>query len=178
VVHYIQPYSTEKNIGGAINKAIIQLNAPADDWICLLDHDVMWLLPDSKARLERILLTTDYDILGPVTNRLAMPYQLVSGMFDITDIKTHIDVAKKLESDTVEPYPHILAAFCLCFRVKTWQQLGGFKENDITFDLIFCLMAQKSKMKLGLCVGIYLFHTYRMFADENPKYYIKHLLPN
>lgn len=176
MIHYISPYSTSKNIGGAINKAIRQLNADTSDWICLTDHDVLWLLPDSKARLERILSTTDYDVLGPVTNRLAMPYQLASNMFDVTDIKRHIEVAKMLESDVVEPYPHILAAFCLCFRVSTWRKLGGFAENDICFDLTFSLMAQKSKLKLGLMVGVYLFHAYRMWSD-NPKMDVTHLLP-
>lgn len=175
-VHYISPYAIDKNIGGAINKAIRQLNASDEDWIVLTDHDVLWLLPDSKARLERILSNTEYDILGPVTNRLAMPYQLASNMFDVVDIKRHMEVAEMLQSDVVEPYPHILAAFCLCFRVSTWKQLGGFKENDVTFDLMFSLMAQKAGLKLGLMVGIYLFHAYRMWSD-NPKLDIKHLLP-
>lgn len=174
-VHYISPYSTTKNIGGAINDAIRALNVPETDWIVLTDHDVLWLLPDSKARLERILSTTDCDILGPVTNRLAMPYQLASNVFDITDIKVHMEIAKKLESDVVEPYPHILAAFCLCFRISTWKQLGGFKENDMTFDVMFSLMAQKSKLKLGLMTGLYLFHAYRLWSD-NPKHDIKHLM--
>lgn len=174
-IHYISPYSTTKNIGGAINDAINALNVPDSDWIVHLDQDAMWLLPDSKARLERILSTTDYDILGPVTNRLAMPYQLASGMFDVTDIKIHFEVAKKLESDIVEPYPHVLAAFCLCFRISTWKQLGGFKQNDVTFDLMFSLMAHKAKMKLGLMVGIYIFHSYRIWSD-NAKNDIKHLL--
>lgn len=176
MIHYISPYSTSKNIGGAINAAIRQLNAPDDDWICLTDHDMMWLLPDSKARLECILSTTEYDILGPVTNRLAMPYQLASNMFDVVDIKRHIEVARLLESDIVEPYPHILAAFCLCFKVSTWKQLGGFKENDVTFDVVFSLMAQQSKLKLGLMIGIYVFHAYRMWSD-NPKHDTMHLLP-
>lgn len=173
--HYISPYSTDKNIGGAINKAIRQLNADTSDWICLTDHDVLWLLPDSKARLERILSTTEYDILGPVTNRLNMTYQLVPGMFDIRDIKAHIQKAKEIQSDNVQPYKEILAAFCLCFRVSTWRKMGGFAENSITFDSQFCIQAHKSKLKLGLMTGLYLFHSYRMWS-ESPKVDIRHLL--
>jgi len=177
LIHYISPYSTSKNIGKAINDNIRQLNPNDEDWLVLIDHDVLFLLPDTKARLERILSTTNYDILGCVTNRLAMPYQCVQGMFDETDIRKHIEVAQILESDEVQPYMHILAAFCLCFQVKTWRKLGGFAENSIQFDTTFSLMAEKSGLKKGLMTGVYLFHAYRMWSD-NPKQDVAHLLPD
>lgn len=176
MIHYISPYSTTKNIGQSINQAIHQLNASEDDWIVHIDQDCMFLLPDTKARIERILSTTEYDILGAVTNRLAMPYQLVNGMFDVWDIREHVKVAKQLESDVVQPYMHILAAFCMAFRVETWRKLGGFSQNTITFDTDFCLMAERMGMKKGLMVGCYVFHAYRPLSD-NPKSDIKHLLP-
>jgi GT2 family glycosyltransferase len=175
MIHYISPFRQDKNIGKAINDAITQLSASDEDWVIHIDQDVLWLLPDSKSRLERILSTTEYDILGAVTNRLSMPYQLASNMFDETDIKRHIEVAKLLDSDVVEPYMHILAAFCLCFKVKTWKQLGGFEDNSISFDTTFSLKAQMSGLKLGLCVGVYVFHLYRMLSD-NPTRDIKHFL--
>jgi GT2 family glycosyltransferase len=178
MIHYIQPYSREKNIGGAINSAIRQLNAHPSDWVVLTDHDVLWLLPDSKAQIENILLTTNFDVLGPVTNRLALNAQLHEGVFDVYDIREHIKVAKERQQQCgnhVQQFDNFLAAFCLCFRVSTWQKLGGFTENDIQFDSIFCIKAQASGMKLGLMLGVYLYHLYRTGSD-NPRTDYKHLI--
>lgn len=179
-VHYIQPYDKHSppNIGGAINLAINQLNADQSDWICLLDHDVMFLRPDSKKQLEEILESTDFDILGTATNRLAMSHQLVPGMFDVTDIRDHVKCADAMHEANygqVFQIDDILAAFCLCFRVTTWIKLGGFHERLLQFDSLFCAAARCSKMKLGICTGIYVFHAYRLMSD-NPKQDIKHLL--
>ena len=181
MIHYISPYdsSPAKNIGGAINKAITQLAANSEDWIALTDYDVLWLLPDSKSQVEQILSTTDYDLLGAVTNRLAMPYQLHQGMFDIYDIRHHIEVAKSrrdMAYSEVEPYTNILAACCLCFRVSTWQTLGQFEENSLQFDSLFSIKARAMGMKLGLMLGVYVYHIYRTGSAE-PLTDITHLLP-
>lgn len=180
MVHYIQPYDKQSppNIGGVINLAIKQLNTDEIDWICLLDHDVMFLRPDSKKQLEQILETTDYDLLGPVTNRLSMNQQLMPGMFDEYDIRKHIECANALHDANygkVMPLNDILAAFCLCFRVSTWQKLGRFHENSLQFDSLFSWAARSLKMKLGIMTGIYVFHAYRLMSD-NPTQDIKHLL--
>lgn len=185
MIHYIQPYDKHSppNIGGAINAAIRQLNADQNDFICLLDHDVLFLRPDGKKQLEEILKTTDYDILGPATNRLAMQHQLVitfegEDVFTNTDITFHCRIANYLHKanyGSVIPLNDILAAFCLCFRVSTWERLGGFKENSLQFDSLFSCAARSLKMKLGIMTGIYLFHAYRLMSD-NPTQDIKHLL--
>jgi GT2 family glycosyltransferase len=178
-VHYIQPYNILKNIGKGINDAINQINADRNDFIVLLDHDVCFLRADSKRQLEEILNTTDYDILGPVTNRLSMPHQLANGMFDVTDMREHIKAANAYHEANygqVIPTKDILAAFCLCFRVSTWEKVGGFQQNSIQFDSIFCASAMNSGAKCGIMVGVYVFHCYRLLSD-NPKYSFQHLLP-
>src|SRR3954467_15008139 len=98
-VHYISPYRTDKNIGKAINEAIMGLNASVDDWVVHTDQDVLWLLPDSKSQLEEILLTTQYRILAPRMNRLGNDYQLVPGVFNVTDIRQHIALAYRMSRE-------------------------------------------------------------------------------
>lgn len=178
-VHFISPFSIEKNIGKALNDAIAQLNADDNDWICHLDQDAIWLRSDSKKQLIEILSNTDYDLLGCITNRLGNDYQLVNGVFNEDSITKHIEVANKLHSENygiIMPYMHVLAAFCLCFKVKTWKLLGGFTENNIVFDTNFSQKAHEHKLKSGLCTGIYLLHLYR-YNSPNPSRDIKHLLP-
>lgn len=180
MIHYIQPYSTAKNIGGAINLAIESLLTTDGDWIVLLDHDVMFLRPDSKWQIETFLEKTDIHILGCKTNRLALPYQLEPGMFEETDILKHIAVANELFETrrwnyliTREP----LAAMMLCFKVSTWKRLGRFDENILSFDTTFCNRAILSKLTLGVMLGVYVFHLYRMGIPGEARLNYKHLLP-
>lgn len=178
-VHFISPFSCEKNIGKAINEAIKQLNADDEDFIVHTDQDVLWLRSDSKKQLIEILSATDYALLGCVTNRLANDYQLASGMYNEDSITKHIEIANKLHDENygiIMPYTHVLAAFCLCFRVSTWKLLGGFTENNIVFDTNFAQKAFEHKLKSGLMTGIYLLHLYR-YNSPNPSRDIKHLLP-
>lgn len=179
MVHYIQPYSTAKNIGGAINLAIESLVSSDDDWIVLLDHDVMFLRPDSKSQIEEILETTTFDILGPLTNRLAMPTQLVPFLFDEPNILRHIEAANaqhRHQYGVVKQTPDNLAAMVLCFRIGTWKFLGRFAENTLTFDSTFCSRARRTYLKLGIMAGVYVFHLYRMGFEGDPKKNYKHLL--
>lgn len=170
MIHYISPYRQDKNIGKAINDAIRQLNAADDEWICHTDQDALWLLPNSKKQLEEILAETEYDILGPVTNRLGSYTQVMPWAFDKTDIMYHLDLAKDLSAahwgETL-PTNETLAAFCLCFRVSTWKTLGGFQENDLLFDWYFSEMAKKMDFKLGIMTGIYVLHLYRMGRSKD-----------
>lgn len=179
MIHYIQPYSITKNIGGAINLAIESLVTTDEDWIVLTDHDVMFLRPDSKYQLEEILSITKQDILSCVTNRLARPYQLATGVFDETNILKHIEIAnachEKYYANVLET-KELLAAMVLCFKVDTWKKLGRFAENSISFDSQFCIRAKNSRMTLGLMTGIYVFHLYRMGTQGDARKNYKHLI--
>jgi len=168
-IHYISPYRTDKNIGKAINGAICDLRTDPNDWIVHLDHDAMFLLPDSKAQLEEILRLTDYDILGPVTNRLGRGgCQTLASMYREQNILNHIQFAqyvKDRKGNRVVPVNAVLAAFCLCFRVGLWEELGGFTEGDLRFDINFSNEALLRRKRLGVMTGLYVFHTYRMGKD-------------
>lgn len=178
-IHYIQPFDNNSppNIGGAINAAILQLNADPEDWIVSMDHDILWLLSSSKKQLTEILTTTDFDILAPRMNRLGNDYQLILGMFGKTDILAHINEAVARHNyhygvvSTFTGGP--LAAACMCFKVKTWKALAGFEEHSLAFDTQFCIRAERSGMKMGIMEGIYIFHLYRMGKQVNN---IDHLL--
>ena len=178
-LHWISPYATDKNIGKAINDAINTLKAADEDWICLTDHDILFLQPDTKAHIEQILLSTDFKVLGCLTNRLRMRNQLYERRFDYEgDISIHVDRAKEVwgahegsVTETREP----LAAFMLCFQRSTWAELGGFASERLNFDLLFGRRALKGGYKTGIMQGIYVFHLYR-WGSKNPVTDINHLI--
>lgn len=174
--HFISPYDRAKNIGGAINQAIEQLNAADDDFIIHSDQDVLFLLPDTKAHIMDILETTDYDIIGCVTNRLGSNTQCVAGTFNEDSITAHVAQAKRqwevYGSSVVST--EVVAAMLMCFKVSTWRALGGFDENRINFDWLFCTRAPKMRLKVGIMAGIYCLHLYR-WNSKDPANDYKHL---
>lgn len=178
-VHYISPFSVEKNIGLAINEAVRAIRYSPDDWFVLTDHDMLWLLPDSKAQVERILRETDYDVLGCMTNRIRSTEQLIDGFFNQDDhIGNHIILTQLIRNaniDSVKECLGALAAFMLCFRVSVWEYVAGFTEESITFDTQFCRAARESGFKLGIMTGVYVWHSYRL-TSKNPIREINHLL--
>lgn len=183
-VHWISPYRADKNIGGAINVAICNLNPPGeyirpDDWVVHTDQDCLFLQPDTKAHILNILDKTSYDVLGCLTNRIRSKEQLVNGYFNGNpDITYHMGVAQR-QWDThgmsIRPARGVIAAFLLCFRVSTWEQLGGFDEGSLSFDSTFSMRARKAGLKLGIMQGIVVWHSYRLRAVD-PFREINHLL--
>lgn len=178
-IHYIQPYSVEKNIGAAINKAIESLNCNSEDWVVNIDHDVLFLLPDTKAQIERILAETTYDILGCMTNRIRVREQLYGGYFnENADIRAHMAVARECRANggnlVLRSREGVVAGFLLCFKRSTWKAIGGFKEGTIDFDRVFCRTAVCAGMTVGIMKGVYVFHMYRLWST-NPKNTISHL---
>jgi len=182
-IHYIQPYRADKNIGKAINDAIEQISAPPRDcdghWVCLTDHDMMWLLPDTKAHVEEILYTTEYDVLGCMTNRLRSPEQLVGGRFNEDDrIREHIRIAGECWQNAgpmVVDAQGVMAGMMLCFRIRAWEAVGGFVEDTPCFEWHFDFETRKMGFKVGLMKGIYIFHAYRLWSNH-PKTDTKHLI--
>ncbi|MFA6087469.1 hypothetical protein [Mucilaginibacter sp.] len=184
-VHWIQPYRTDKNIGKAINDAIVQIcDLPDagthflqdDDWVVLMDHDILFLQPDTKAHIMDILENTTFDILGCMTNRLGSDMQLVKGMFDVDSISTHIAQAEYRWSayGATVVATEVVAGMLMCFKVSTWQALGGFDENRINFDWLFCSRAPKKRLRVGIMAGIYIMHLYR-WGSKYPANDYKHL---
>lgn len=178
-IHYIEPYAIDKNIGKAINEAVKHIQFDLDDWITLTDHDMLWLLPDTKAHVEAILATTDYDILGCMTNRLRLPEQLVGGRFNEDDrIREHIKIAGECWRNAgplVIDAKGVMAGVCLCFRVSVWAKVGGFVEDTLGFEWHFNFEARKMGFKVGLMKGIYIFHSYRLWSNH-AKTDCKHLI--
>jgi hypothetical protein len=177
-IHYVSPFSTEKNIGKAINHGIKDLHYCQDDWIIHCDHDTLWLLPDSKAQVERILSETGCDVLGCMTNRLRSPEQLIGGVFNDDDrIREHIRIATECREkfgDEVKT-ANIVAACMMAFKVSVWEQVGGFQEGILNFDAVFCHSVRSLGFKIGIMQGVYIYHLYRSWS-KNPIMETKHLI--
>lgn len=175
MIHWIQPYASDRNIGWAYNEQIKHI--PDDVWIGITDQDFMFLLPDTKAKIERIVSRNEFDLYGCLTNRLGGTHQLYNGEFsDDSNIRNHIKIASEVQSqpDTVQETDINIAGCCMIFKKSTWSFVGGFEERSIIFDIQFGDAVKDAGGKLGIMTSIYGFHCYRLESD-NPKYDSSHL---
>lgn len=176
-VHYISPYAVDKNIGRAYNEACALI--PDGDWVCITDQDVMFLEPHTKTIIHNIAAKGEWDLLGCRTNRLGTPYQLLEGaLSENPDVHYHMALARGtrvLNGDFVQEYQHTVAGMLMLFPKKLWNYVK-FAEKTPSFDVIFTDQVRRHGGRIGLMMGVYVFHLYR-FGQENPGQQIKHLLP-
>lgn len=175
-IRYITPFSTEKNIGKAYNEAIQEL--PDDCYVVLRDGDTMFLTPDWGNQIERIIADNpDYSVITCMTNRLGLKECLVGGIMNEHDMQRQILLALIMQGEySSDVCPTTVApGMLMIFHKSVWAKVGGFKENSILFDREFSAAVIRNGGKIGIAMGLYIFHLYR-YGQKNPQNYTKHLM--
>lgn len=178
-IFYSNPFSVEKNIGGAHNEFIKSLNAKDDDWIVIQDGDMIYLTDDWGKRIYEALEKDgeNFGLIGCYTNRLRSKHQLHNKEFSYeTDIKKHYEIAKTYEGTGVQEIKDGVAGVFMAFQYKTWKAVKGFSENSIVFDSLFNVKVRDLGLKVGLIRSLYVFHLYRIWAEKDPWNEKKHLM--
>lgn len=180
-VHHITAARSDKNFGKAINELIEGL--PEHDWICLRDIDTFPPYHEEFIKqCEEIANNPQgYSLIGCMTNRIGLPWQLVPGMFDVFDIKEHRQKAKELsQKNSIKALRGMetVAGVMMLFPKSAWIKACKFPEGAIQIrgkfvDYYFSQAVRKFG-KLGIAEGIYLFHAYRMDAIDTRRH-IQHL---
>jgi len=176
-IHYLTPYATDKNYGRELNERISELS---DGWVCLTDGDFCFLTPDYGKQIAEVCATTDFDLIGCVTNRLGRPIQRhTEDICKEWDMRVHYQRALDRKRDNwgvvedITRYRFVAGMFML-FRKSLWEKVK-FKENCITWDDQFSEDVTAIRGKLGLMTGLYGWHQYRMWADY-PMFANQHLV--
>lgn len=178
MIYYFAPFDPNKNIGRSHNEHCA-LVPNHDDWICVTDSDVLFLLTDTKNQISEIIKKhgENFQVYGCLTNRIASSHQQANGFSDNTDILFHKEIAKRLQQEkrleVIETNINV-AGFLMIFQKKTWDKYK-FSDNSIRFDSEFTDKVMRDGGKLGIMQGVYVFHDYRL-GQNNPKFYINHLL--
>ena len=191
MIYYFAPFDSEKNIGRSHNKHC-EIVPNSEDWICITDSDLLFLMSDTKKQIEDVLRKhgNDYQVFGCLTNRIASLHQRFNGEpsianevdwdadteFHCADIIRHKDIANhcRIEHyDEVKETTINVAGFLMIFQKKTWEKYR-FSDNSIRFDSEFTDKVKADGGKLGIMQGVYVFHDYRL-EHKNPLYYIDHL---
>lgn len=176
MIHHVVPWKTG-NIGGGLNEAIALL--PDDAWVCVRDGDTLFLTPQWGKQIEAVVEAQreHYAVIGAMTNRLRSPEQLHGGRIsDEVDIGVHVGIAKErwnAYGTAVRPLQDVAAGMLMIFSKQSWRT-HPFVEKSIYFDRLFCEEARSRGGRIGVALGLYLFHLYR-WGHPNPASYVGHL---
>lgn len=174
MIQYISPFAIDKNIGNSYNATISLL---PDGWICLRDYDTL-LFPNSCNHIAEIIESNpEYELFTSMTNRVGVSLHCVPGMFNNDSVLDHQNKSVELwethGSRVIET--GVAPGFCMIFKKELWQRVGGFAENSIFFDRDFSNKSKKSGARIGLSLGLYIYHLYR-YPHSDAKNHIQHLL--
>lgn len=176
MVNIVIPYTTDKNLGREYNRICERI--ADDEWICILDHDVLFLTPDA------IQIMTEYAKINPgcvltcLTNRIhpSSP-QLYQGVLNSdSDIKNHIAIAEKVKAHRyyVTRLDTTVSGFLMLFPKSVWNQVK-FDETlqYLGVDSNWSTRIQQAGIPLLRMDALYCFHTYRIMTEQSDK---SHLL--
>lgn len=171
-VHHITSGRADKDLGRAVNDVIEYL--PENDWICLRDIDTMPLHHRVFFKqCQDIAEAGEFDLVGCMTNRLGLTYQLHDGkLSENWDVRHHIKIAEdryNYYGSQVEEIEGTVAGVMMLFPKRVWYDIGMFPEGGVQLngsfvDYIVNEKVRKIGGKIGIAPGIYLFHIYRAWA--------------
>lgn len=178
MIHVITPFRSDKNLGKAYNHAML-LFQPGD-WVCLIDHDVLFLTPDAIAIMEEY--TKRFPKAGILTcfaSRLhpASKGQLLGNVCSENDsIRHHIKIAEERKRDLykVTEINNPIGGFLMLVRWATWESFP-FNEDKkcLGVDNDFSKKILDAGGKILRMDGLYVWHSYRLIGGYRDK---KHLL--
>lgn len=195
MIYYLTPFCPQKRLGHIHNKYCELVTNP-EDYICLLDPDVMFLHPHQQSWIQDIVDKhgDDWDLLGCMANRIGneenkgeLIFSYYDGinsniwqqLFDIKPNEMSLNYCRFNSNAHYHSYhdsikeANITAGFFMLFKRSLWDKIK-FKEG-INFDIKFCEAVKKKGGRIGIMKGIYVYHDYRSWS-KNPKTDKKHLL--
>lgn len=168
------PFSLEKNLGRAYNEAFV--GVPDEDWVCLIDHDVMFLTPNSIPLMyEAIRNYPDAGIFTCLTNRihhLAVDQLYFDKPSENTDVKFWQRQAEVLEfsekGEIVTEIKHEISGFLMLISKKTWKEIKFFESGKcLGVDNDFSLHVLAAGKKIYRMNRLLVWHSYRLNDIKN-----------
>ncbi|MCF8219663.1 MAG: hypothetical protein K9J21_11880 [Bacteroidales bacterium] len=176
LIHYFSPYSINGNIGEAYNLQI-ELVPNDDDWICIIDQDVMLLGEKAGHQIAEIIQKhDDVAVFTSYTNRVGTKAQRYPGMYNIADLRAHREISLKLQERNYSKIKMLnrgISGHLMLFQKKTWEDVGKFNEEGILqVDYDFTRKVTQKGGKIALMQGVYATHYYRLIEGRR---HTKHL---
>lgn len=170
MIYYFTPNRSDKNLGKACNDHC-SIVPDSEDWICLMDQDIMFLNPHSAKLIEDVIekYGSEYELFSCYTNRLKVEHQLPEGFDQEGDVRRNIEIANWYYNNYFSEVFEVkkgVAGLLMLFQKKTWERIK-FKDGIIGVDWTFSNDVLRSGGKIGLMKGLYVYHLYRMFNKHS-----------
>jgi cellulose synthase/poly-beta-1,6-N-acetylglucosamine synthase-like glycosyltransferase len=167
MIYYFTPF-IKGNLGEAYNH-YCNLVPDDDDWITMMDGDIMMLHLDWAEKWRSILeQNTNAGIVTCVTNRIGTKAQRIEAMKLSDSIKHHKKFAIQLFDEngtSVVKTNSPISGMFFAFKKSTWKLVGGFKNGILGVDYNFSnKVLQHTSIVIAL--GFYVLHYYR-FIENN-----------
>ena len=170
------PYDRNKNLADAYNSEFE--NCPDGDWLCLIDHDVVFLTPDAIDIMYKYVESfPNAGIFTCWTNRIhpLAVKQLFLGApsndFDIRNwtLKAKIQaLSKTIATEISNP----ISGFLMLISKDTWKQIKFQGTKCLGIDNIFSERVLKAGKKIYRMDRIVVWHSYRIEDIKNKTHLI------
>lgn len=178
-IHYFTPYSLERDLGKAYNDTV-KLVTDKEDWICLVDADLMFLTPDFGHQIKEIIdLYPNTGLFSCYVNRVGTKEQCHNGIIsEEPNILHHRKIAIQLAKENRHKIKEIQNPFSghlMLFKKETWDLIGGAPEGRgiLSVDNTITNRMAHHGYKMLVMEGVYCFHYYRLAEGRTNK---SHLL--
>lgn len=175
MIHVKTPYALDKNLGKAYNIAFNGIGD--DDWVCLIDHDVLFLSPNSIRIMYKYIGKYPDAMFTCMTNRihsLAVDQLYFDKPSENDSIRYWQDLAEAQEK-TVMPdvteINHEISGFLMLVSKRMWDKIKFWESGKaLGVDNDFSLRVLADGKKILRMNRILVWHSYRLDDIKNKKH--------
>ena len=168
------PWKCDNNIGEACNEWM----GKVDDWICILDHDILSLHVDWYRLIVSSVIRVGHGA-GWISGTASSTYCSLQKSKDspknhnIMDHMEHAEYVYKMHGTTiidVTDRNQELSGFMVLTHKQAWKDVGGF-DSSKAMDWDYYRKIKNSKYRMYIIPGLYFYHTHIAKPKEwRPKY--------
>ena len=180
MIYFFTPYSWQHDLGQAYNH-YVNLVPKQEDWVCLMDSDMMTLTADFGHQMQEIidLHGNNVGLFTCLVNRVGNLDQCYRHTIsEDGDIRNHRKIALQLAKEKrheVREIPNPISGHLMLFKKATWEAVGGFPEERgiLSVDNTFSNRMVRNGYKIMVMEGVYAFHYYRLLEGKQNKDHLK-----
>jgi len=170
-VNFVSPYCADKQLAKEYNRIVDKYDD--DEWLCFVDADVMFLTSNFGQHIQAIIdaHSRDFTAFTCMTNRVGQLKQChAREMSNNFDVLHHVKIAEKKQRESglgvVEMKPfYLLSGLLICAKVSTFKRVPFKGAGMLGVDNRWHKDLYTKGGRLGLMLGVYVFHRYR---NQNP----------
>lgn len=179
MIYYFKPYSLEKDLGKAYNQ-YMDLLPNDDDWACLMDGDIAFLISDYGHVIAEIVEENkDTGLFTCFASRVGNLDQCYNNvMSSDPNMLNHRSIAlnqRDTQRKKLKELTSFISGHLMLVQKSTWKEVGKFPEGVgiLAVDNKFSKRILKSGKKIQLMRGIYVLHFYRLDTGRQDKSHLK-----